>query len=182
MANIFKSKYPNGHKVELKDKAGLNKVKNGLGALLGKSTTGLTPGKTQLELVKPKKGKPKHTIYMSESGLSMCMKKLPNGPLYEFIGPKSVIQNSFNHAGDGKGSNDKSSTNDKTELKELISMCILREKLENGRDVDYDYVEECMPKQLRKYFHEDYFLSAQKQVKVWLSKETGRFKGKGYVY
>ena len=23
MANIFKSKYPNGHKVELKDKAGL---------------------------------------------------------------------------------------------------------------------------------------------------------------
>jgi len=182
MANIFKSKYPNGHKVELKDKAGLNKVKNGLGALLGKSTTGLTPGKTQLELVKPKKGKPKHTIYMSESGLSMCMKKLPNGPLYEFIGPKSVIQNSFNHAGDGKGSNDKSATNDKTELKELISMCILREKLENGRDVDYDYVEECMPKQLRKYFHEDYFLSAQKQVKVWLSKETGRFKGKGYVY
>ena len=182
MANLFKDKYKNGHKVELKDKAGLNKVKNGLGVLLSKSVYALIPGKTQLELVKPKKGTIKHIVNMSESGLSMVMKKLPNGPLYEFIGPKSVIQNSFNHAGDGKGANDKSATNDKTELKELISMCILQEKLENGRDVEYDYVEECMPKRLKKYFHEDYFTSAQKQVKAWLSKETGRFKGKGYVY
>lgn len=182
MANIFKSKYPNGHKVELKDKAGLNRVKNGLGALLGKSIYGLVPGKTQLELVKPKRGKPKHTIYMSDKGLSMCMKKLPGGPLYEFVGPKSVIQNSFNHAGDGKGSNDKSATNDKTELKELISLCILQQKLESNKDVDFDYVEEKIPRRLKKYLHEDYFTSAQKQVKAWLSKETGRFKGKDYIY
>ena len=39
-----------------------------------------------------------------------------------------------------------------------------------------------MPKRLKKYFHEDYFTSAQKQVKIWLTKEAGRFKGAGYTY
>ena len=184
MANIFKDKYGDGHKVQIKDKTGLNKIKNGLGALVGQTKYGITPGTTKFSLVKvkTKQKNPKQRIFFSDSGLSMFMMKLPNGPLYEFIGSKSAIQNAFSHAGDGKGASDKSATNDKTELKELISMCILQEKLENNKDVDFDFVEECMPKRLKKYFHEDYFTSAQKQVKVWLSKETGRFKGKGYIY
>ena len=184
MANIFKPKYGDGHKVQIKDKIGLNKVKSGLGALVGNTKYNIIPGKTQFSLVKvkAKQKNPKHRVPFSDSGMSMFMMKLPNGPLYEFIGSKSAIQNAFSHAGDGKGANDKSATNDKTELKELISMCILEEKLKRNKDVDFDFVEDCMPKRLRKYFHEDYFTSAQKQVKAWLSKETGRFKGGGYTY
>ena len=184
MANIFKDKYGDGHKVQIKDRAGLNKVKAGLGSLVGNTKYGITPGTTKFSLVKvkTKQKNPKQRIFFSDSGLSMFMTKLPNGPLYEFIGSKSAIQGAFSHAGDGKGANDKSATNDKTELKELISMCILEEKLKNNKDVDFDFVEDCMPKRLKKYFHEDYFTSAQKQVKAWLSKETGRFKGAGYTY
>lgn len=184
MANIFKDKYGDGHKVQIKDKTGLNKIKNGLGALVGNTKYGITPGTTKFSLVKvkTKQKNPKQRIFFSDSGMSMFMTKLPNGPLYEFIGSKSAIQGAFSHAGDGKGASDKSATNDKTELKELISMCILEEKLKNNKDVDFDYVEDCIPKRLKKYFHEDYFTSAQKQVKVWLTKEAGRFKGTGYTY
>ena len=184
MANIFKDKYKDGHKVQIKDKTGLNKIKNGLGALVGNTKYGITPGSTKFELVKvkTKQKNPKHKILFSDTGLSMFMKKLPSGPLYEFVGSKSAIQNAFSHAGDGKGTSDKSATNDKTELKELISLCLLERKLKNNEDVDFDYVEDKIPSRLKKYFHEDYFTSAQKQVKVWLSKESGRFKGMNYTY
>ena len=42
MANIFKDKYGDGHKVQIKDKTGLNKVKGGLGALVGQTKYGIT--------------------------------------------------------------------------------------------------------------------------------------------
>ena len=45
------------------------------------------------------------------------MKKFNSSITYLFVGPKSVVQGMFDHAGDGKSS--KSDTNEKTELKEL---------------------------------------------------------------
>ena len=97
MANIFKDKYGDGHKVQIKDKTGLNKIKNGLGALVGQTKYGITPGTTKFSLVKvkTKQKNPKQRIFFSDSGVSMFMMKLPNGPLYEFIGSKSAIQNAL---------------------------------------------------------------------------------------
>jgi len=182
MANIFKPKYPNGHKVTIKDRGGLAKVRSDIPSLVSKGTYGISPGSTTFELVKNKtlQKNPKHTIDLSKSGSTeeMYMKKATT--LYLFRGSKSVIEGMFNHAGDGTSS--KSDTNKKTELKELVSLCLLEQKLKYNKDVDYDFVDECIPKDLKKYFHEDYFTSAQKQIKLWLSKEKGKFKGANYVF
>ena len=133
--------------------------------------------KFSLVKVKTKQKNPKQRIFFSDSGLSMFMMKLPNGPLYEFIGSKSTIQNSFSHyKGDGKGASDKSATNDKTELKELISMCILREKLENNKDVDFDFVEDCsVPKRLKKVFPRRLFYKCSKTSKGLVIKRDRSF-------
>lgn len=183
MANIFKPKYPNGHKVVIQDRARLAKLRNDLPSLVAVAKYGITPGKTVFELIKTKalQKKPTHTIYLSKDkkGEMMYMKK--NGTvLYLFIGSKSIIQGMFAHAGDGKSS--KSETNDKTELKELVSLCVMEQKLKFNKDVDYDFVDTCIPTRLKKLFTEEYLESAQKQLKLWLSKERGRFKGANYVY
>jgi len=184
MANIFKPKYGEGHKVVIKDKIGLNKVRNDIGALVSKSVYVISPGKTVFELVKTKarQKNPKHIVYLSKdkSGESMFMKKLGSSLLYEFRGAKSVIQGMFDHAGDGKSS--KSETNIKTECKEVVSLILMEGKLKNNKNLSYDEVESMLPRKLKTFFHEDYFISAQKQIKAWLSKESGRFKGAGYIY
>ena len=74
MANIFKDKYGDGHKVQIKDRAGLNKIKAGLGALVGQTKYGITPGTTKFSLVKvkTKQKNPKQRIFFSDSGC-LCL-------------------------------------------------------------------------------------------------------------
>jgi len=182
MANIFKPKYGDGHLVVIKDRNGLAKVRSDLTTIMSKSNLGVSLGKTTFTLVKTKskQKKPKHKIYLSDKGESLFMSKAPQGPLFQFIGAKSVIQGMFNHA--GKGASDKSATNDKTETKELVSICVFEQKLAKGKNADYDFVESCLPNRLKKYFDEDYLTSAKKQLEAFMSKESGRFKGGSYSY
>ena len=185
MASIFNSEYGDGHKVLIKDKTMLRKVGNSIPALVSKSTLGITPGKTVFELIKTKSKQknPKHTIVVSptpKGNLEAYMIKSGTSQKYLFIGAKSSLQNMFTHAGDGKSS--KSDTDDKTATKELASLCLFEQKLKYGNDVDYDFVHKCLPKKLQTFFTEDYFTSAQKQLKLWLSKEKGRFKGRNFVF
>jgi len=184
MANILKSKYGDGHKVIIKDRTGLGKVRGDVPSIVSKSTYGIVPGKTVFELIKTKSKQknPKHTILLSKDGKgeNVFMKKFNSSITYLFVGPKSVVQGMFDHAGDGKSS--KSDTNEKTELKELVSLCLMEQKLKFNKDVDYDFVDSCIPNRLKKLFEESYFTSAQKQLKLWLSKEKGRFKGASYVF
>jgi len=184
MANILKSKYGDGHKVLIKDRSGLAKVRNDIPSLVSKPLYGIQPGKSVFELLKTKskQKKPKHTIYLSKDskGEQVFMKKFNSLTTYLFIGSKSVIQGMFDHAGDGKSS--KSDTNDKTELKELVSLCVMEQKLKFNKDVDYDFVDTCIPTRLKKMFTEEYLDSAKKQLKLWLSKESGRFKGGSYAF
>jgi len=185
MASIFNPEYKDGHKVLIKDKTMLRKVGNSIPALVSKSTLGITPGKTVFELIKTKSKQknPKHTIMLSptpKGNLEAYMMKSGTSQKYLFIGAKSSLQNMFTHAGDGKSS--KSDTDDKTATKELASLCVFEQKLKNGNDVDYNFVHKCLPKKLQTFFTEDYFTSAQKQLKLWLSKEKGRFKGRNFVF
>jgi hypothetical protein len=185
MASIFNPEYKDGHKVLIKDKTMLRKVGNSIPALVSKSTLGITPGKTVFELIKTKSKQknPKHTIMLSptpKGNLEAYMMKSGTSQKYLFIGAKSSLQNMFTHAGDGKSS--KSDTDDKTATKELASLCVFEQKLKYGNDVDYDFVHKCLPKKLQTFFTEDYFTSAQKQLKLWLSKEKGRFKGRNFVF
>ena len=48
MANILKSKYGDGHKVIIKDRTGLGKVRGDVPSIVSKSTYGIVPGKTVL--------------------------------------------------------------------------------------------------------------------------------------
>jgi hypothetical protein len=185
MASIFNPEYKDGHKVLIKDKTMLRKVGSSIPALVSKSTLGITPGKTVFELIKTtsKQKNPKHTIVVSptpKGNLEAYMMKSGTSQKYLFIGAKSSLQNMFTHAGDGKSS--KSDTDDKTATKELASLCLFEQKLKYGNDVDYDFVHKCLPKKLQTFFTEDYFTSAQKQLKLWLSKEKGRFKGRNFVF
>jgi hypothetical protein len=185
MASIFNPEYKDGHKVLIKDKTMLRKVGSSIPALVSKSTLGITPGKTVFELIKTKSKQknPKHTIVVSptpKGNLEAYMMKSGTSQKYLFIGAKSSLQNMFTHAGDGKSS--KSDTDDKTATKELASLCLFEQKLKYGNDVDYDFVHKCLPKKLQTFFTEDYFTSAQKQLKLWLSKEKGRFKGRNFVF
>jgi hypothetical protein len=185
MASIFNPEYKDGHKVLIKDKTMLRKVGSSIPALVSKSTLGITPGKTVFELIKTKSKQknPKHTIVVSptpKGNLEAYMMKSGTSQKYLFIGAKSSLQNMFTHAGDGKSS--KSDTDDKTATKELASLCLFEQKLKYGNDVDYNFVHKCLPKKLQTFFTEDYFTSAQKQLKLWLSKEKGRFKGRNFVF
>jgi hypothetical protein len=185
MASIFNSEYGDGHKVLIKDKTMLRKVGNSIPALVSKSTLGITPGKTVFELIKTKSKQknPKHTIVVSptpKGNLEAYMIKSGTSQKYLFIGAKSSLQNMFTHAGDGKSS--KSDTDDKTATKELASLCVFEQKLKSGEDATYDYVYKKLPTKLKKFFNEEFFESSQKQLKLWLSKEKGRFKGQGFVF
>ena len=185
MANILKSKYGDGHKVLIKDRTGLGKVRNDIPSLVSKTSYGITPGKTVFELLKTKSKQknPKHIIDVSSSpkgNLEMYMKKQGSSILYLFKGAKSSLQNMFTHAGDGKSS--KSDTDDKTATKELASLYLFEQKLKYNKDVNYDFVHKSLPKKYQTFFTEDYFTSAQKQLKLWLSKEKSRFKGPGFVF
>ena len=115
MANILKSKYGDGHKVLIKDRTGLSKVRNDIPTIVTKAALSIVPGKTVFELVKTKtkQKKPKHIVYLSKDlkGEMVFMKKFNSPTTYLFIGSKSVIQGMFDHAGDGKSS--KSDTNEK---------------------------------------------------------------------
>ena len=185
MASIFNSEYKDGHKVLIKDRNMLGKVGNTIPSIVSKALYGIQPGKTVFELVKTKskQKKPKHIIDVSSSStgnLEMYMNKQGSSIMYLFKGAKSSLQNMFTHAGDGKSS--KSDTGDTTTAKELVSLILFEQKLKYGKDASYEFVYKSLPKKLQGFFNDDYYSSAQKQLKLWLSKEKGRFKGPGFVF
>ena len=184
MANILKAKYGDGHKIIIKDRTGLGKIRNDIPSMISKSVYGIVPGKTVFELVKSKikQRNPKHNISLSKDGKgeTLFMKKSNSSILYSLIGPKSVIQGMFDHAGDGKSS--KSNTDKKTQLKELVSLLIMEQKLKYGKTIDYDFVSDNVPRELKGLLEETYFTSAQKHLKLWLAKEAGRFKGPNFTF
>ena len=187
MASIFNSEYGDGHKVLLKDNTMLRKVSNTVASVVNNKRFNITPGTTVFELVKTKfkQRNPKFTINVSagqaSGNLSMYMIKSGTSQKYKFIGSKSTLQNMFTHAGDGSKSS-KSDTDDKTATKELATLCVFEQKLKSGEDATYDYVYKKLPTKLKKFFNEEFFESSQKQLKLWLSKEKGRFKGQGFVF
>src|SRR6056300_1488737 len=185
MASIFNPEYKDGHKVLIKDKTMLRKVGNSIPALISKSTLGITPGKTVFELIKTKSKQknPKHTIMLSptpKGNLEAYMLKSGTSQKYLFIGAKSSLQNMFTHAGDGKSS--KSDTDDKTATKELASLCLFEEKLKRGKKTSYEYIYKKLPLKLQNFFTDEFYDSSQKQLKLWLSKEKGRFTGANFEY
>jgi len=187
MASIFNSEYGDGHKVLLKDNTMLRKVSNTVASVVNNKRFNITPGTTVFELVKTKfkQRNPKFTVNVSagqaSGNLSMYMIKSGTSQKYKFIGSKSTLQNMFTHAGDGSKSS-KSDTDDKTATKELATLCVFEQKLKSGEDATYDYVYKKLPTKLKKFFNEEFFESSQKQLKLWLSKEKGRFKGQGFVF
>ncbi len=54
MASIFNSEYTDGHKVLIKDRNMLGKVRNTIPSIVSKASYGIQPGKTVFELVKTK--------------------------------------------------------------------------------------------------------------------------------
>lgn len=185
MASIFNPEYRDGHKVLIKDRTMLRKVGSNVVNIVENRSYNIFPGKTVFELIKTKSKQKnqKYTVDVSSKktgNLEMYMMKSGTSQKYLFIGSKSSLQNMFTHAGDGKSS--KSETDDKTATKELVSLCVFEEKLKTGKDATYDYVYKKLPVKLKKFFTEEFFASSQKQLKLWLSKEKGRFKGQGFVF
>ena len=110
MASIFNSEYKDGHKVLIKDRNMLGKVRNTIPNIVSKALYGIQPGKTVFELVKTKskQKKPKHIIDVSSSStgnLEMYMNKQGSSIMYLFKGAKSSLQNMFTHAVTGSTGN-----------------------------------------------------------------------------
>ena len=157
MASIFNSEYKDGHKVLIKDRNMLGKVRNTIPSIVSKALYGIQPGKTVFELVKTKskQKKPKHIIDVSSSStgnLEMYMNKQGSSIMYLFKGAKSSLQNMFTHAGDGKSS--KSDTGDTTTAKELVSLILFEQKLKYGKDASYEFVHKSLPKKLPGFVFE----------------------------
>ena len=185
MASIFNSEYGDGHKVLIKDSSMLRKVGTNVINVVQNRKLDIVPGKTVFELVKTKSKQknPKHIVNVSSKAtgnLEMYMMKSGTSQLYLFIGSKSSLQNMFTHAGDGKSS--KSDTDDKTATKELASLCLFEEKLKRGKNVPFEYIYKKLPQKLQKFFTDEFYDSSQKQLKLWLSKERGRFTGTNFEY
>lgn len=180
MANIFKDKYPTGHKVVIKDRQGLTKVGPIIPSIITQAKANINPGSTVFELEKTRFTNLKYEINLSKSGVAQEIYMRKSGHLYKFIGSKSVLEGIFSHAGDGTSA--KSDTNSKTECQELVSLHLFEQKLKFGKDQDYDYIESCLPNKLKKFFNEDFYESAKKQLALFLSKHPKLFKGPDFIF
>jgi len=185
MASIFNPEYRDGHKVLIKDSSMLRKVGTNVINVVQNRKLNIVPGKTVFELIKTKSKQKnlKYTVDVSSKAtgnLEMYMMKSGTSQLYLFIGSKSSLQNMFTHAGDGKSS--KSDTDDKTATKELASLCLFEEKLKRGKNASFEYIYKKLPLKLQKFFTDEFYDSSQKQLKLWLSKEKGRFTGANFEY
>jgi hypothetical protein len=172
MANLFKPKYKDGHLINIKPKTQrglLDKLK----------TYGLDPLKVLSLIKRPLPQSTKYTILPMGSGNQVLNAKLENGAkIFSFRGAKTTIENLFDHYGKNTG---KSATDKKTKTKELVSLCLLENKLKTGKLVDEDFVDDCLPSELKTYYNSLYYDSAEKQVKAFLNKVSG-FKGANYDF
>jgi len=94
--------------------------------------------------------------------------------IVKMFGSGSAFNSTFNHFG-GKGG--KSDTNKLTEVKELISICVFEQFLRYNKKVDFEFVNKQLPVNLKEYNQKEFVDGSHKQLSLWLSKETGRFKG-----
>jgi len=174
MANIFKPKYKDGHLVSIKPKTQrsvLDKLKK----------YGLDPTKV-LSLIKRPLSKSQNLkliIIPMGTGKEVLHAELENGSkVFSFRGAKTTIENLFDHYGKNTG---KSATDKKTKTKEMVSLCLLENKLKKGTLVDEDFVDDCLPSELKTYYNSVYYDSAEKQVKAFVNKVSG-FKGTNYDF
>ena len=175
MAHILNSsKYGEGHKVVLKPK-----LSNKLAVEMRKN--GYTLGSSIFTITK-KNVKPKKIIDLSNDKTNELFTDSKN-TIVQFFGSDMVFHNTFNHH--GKGAGGKSETKVRTETKEIISMCVIREALEKGKKYDDDQAYDCLPKPLKQYYEDIYLSSAEAQLKAFrgfISKTLKKTGLSGYVY
>ena len=175
MAHILNSsKYGEGHKVVLKPK-----VSNKLAVEFRKN--GYKLGSSIFTITK-KKVKPKIELELSDSKTSEYLIDTSNR-VVQFYGSDMAFHNTFNHH--GKGAGGKSETKVRTETKEIISMCVIREALERGKKYDDDQAYDCLPKNLKQYYEDIYLSSAEAQLKAFRGYIRSGLKKanlSGYIY
>ena len=173
MANIFKPKYGDGHKIVLK-----SNIAGNVKTILTKN--GFTPGKTVFDIIrKPVTNKQiKAMVQLTNTGESINLRVENTTKIYRFIGAKTTIQNLFDHFGKGTG---KSATDKKTQTKELVSMCVMEQNLRFGKTIDEDFVEDCLPKDLKQYYTSIYYSSAISQLQAFKNKLGTKFRG-DFIY
>jgi len=142
MANIFKPKYKDGHLVSIKPK-----TQGSVLSILKKY--GLDPTKV-LSLIKRPLSKSQNLKLMiipMGTGKEVLHAELENkSKVFSFRGAKTTIENLFDHYGKNTG---KSATDKKTKTKEMVSLCLIENKLKKGTLVDEDFVDDCLPNELK---------------------------------
>lgn len=175
MAHILNSsKYGEGHKVVLKPK-----LSNKLAVEMRKN--GYKLGSSIFTITK-KKVKPKIELDLSDSKTFEYFVDSSNR-IVQFYGSDMAFHNTFNHH--GKGAGGKSETKVRTETKEIISMCVIREALEKGKKYDDDQAYDCLPKSLKQYYEDIYLSSAEAQLKAFRGFIRSYLKKgnlSGYIY
>tara|TARA_R110000823_G_C15883031_1_gene495267 strand:+ start:28 stop:1365 length:1338 start_codon:yes stop_codon:yes gene_type:complete len=171
MANIFKPKYGEGHKIIIKPSIS-GKVKTIL------SKYGFVANKTVFEIIRRKIADKSLTKIDLGSGPFIVLKIVNSSKMYKFMGAKTTIESIFDHSGRSSG---KSATDKLTKTKELVSLCIFEQDLKYGKKVSEDFVEQCLPRDLKQYYDSVYYTSAQSQLKAFKNKMAGKFKG-NYIY
>ena len=175
MAHILNSsKYGEGHKVVLKPK-----LSNQLAVEMRKN--GYKLGSSIFTITK-KKVKPKIELDLSESKTFEYFIDSSNR-IVQIYGSDMAFHNTFNHH--GKGAGGKSETKVRTETKEIISMCVIREALEKGKKYNDDQAYDCLPKPLKQYYEDIYLSSAEAQLKAFrgfIRSDLKKSSLSGYLY
>jgi len=175
MAHILNNpKYGEGHKVVLKDKLAVS-------ADTQKEIMkyGYKPGQSVFVMTK-RKQRPDIVIHLTDAKTHEYMIDEKKKCVL-FYGSDSVFNATFNHF----GKQGRSKTKETTTVKELISMCVFEQFMENGKTVDEDFVYDCLPRNLHEYYDKMYYESALKQLKALqlsFNKNFGSTKLRGYDY
>ena len=175
MAHILNSsKYGEDHKVILKPK-----LSNKLAVEMRKN--GYKLGSSIFTITK-KKVKPKIEIELSNNKTFEYFTDHANR-VVQIYGSDMAFHNTFNHH--GKGAGGKSETKVRTETKEIISLCVIREALEKGKKYDDDKAYDCLPKALKQYYEDIYLSSAEAQLKAFrgfIRSDLKKANLSGYLY
>lgn len=170
MASIVGSaKYGEGHKVVLREASKLS-----ASTARAFSTAGYAPGTAVFSIVRNSTKTLKlHKVIEVTAGTGSIFLKDAKNKYIKLTGSPSSIDNLFNHF----SANSKSNTGLLTEIKELISMWMFEEAIENGKYL----TEDAIIKKLGadgKHYDSVYYESALKQTKA-LQKQI---KTKGFYY
>jgi len=129
-----------------------------------------------------KKVKPKIEIELSNNKTFEYFTDHANR-VVQIYGSDMAFHNTFNHH--GKGAGGKSETKVRTETKEIISLCVIREALEKGKKYDDDKAYDCLPKALKQYYEDIYLSSAEAQLKAFrgfIRSDLKKANLSGYLY